>query len=546
MRFPHPSAGASSIQTARPASAGLAPPRALPPRRVFAERRVWIPALVAVLTLIAIAASTPAVPALYFVVAAPQGKTGVEVFLALNQLFIALVLYLFADPAVRPRLVWLSLGCVIMAIGGLLFGGLLVSFPAHDDRINTAMYGSILSHICGTSCLVLGLAPRKPPLLTRRRGEFILAGFLAFLALLLLFEPHLPKLSQWTDLTQLKAMARASRGVLPGLTFWHWTLSGIPILLATLAVTGAARHFPPRPLGDWILLALVLLEGAQIYTLLWPSAYSSILTLATLLRLAFTGVLATGAIIALNRISAERAAMLASEQEMSARLTTLTMLKADFSAMVAHELTSPLAAIRRSTELLAIDPSAPIRAQALNAIDAEIDILNGLVADVQAAGVAEREDFAVQLRPVSLDGIVAEAVAFARTLPGDHDLQVEHAAHVLVRADARRIGQVLRNLLGNAAKFSPAGSRVTLSTRHLGDRVRVEVADTGPGIQPDDVPRIFEKFGRGRDAVGQHVPGVGLGLYISRRILRSHGGDVTMTSMPGAGTTFAFDLELAP
>lgn len=542
MRFPHTSAGTTSTPGA--SYTGAAPPDQLSAGTVL-DRRVWIPALVCVLTLIAIAASTPAVPKLYFVVAAPQGKTGVEVFLALNQLFVALVLYLFAEPAVRPRLTWLSLGCAMMAIAGLLFGGLLAAYPAHQDHINTAMYGSIFSRICGTGCLALGLAPRNPPRLTRRRGERLLAGFVALLALLLLAEPYLPQLSQWANLTQLHATARTSRGVLPGLTAWHWMLSSIPILLATLAVVGAARRFPPRPLGNWLLLALILFDGAQIYTLLWPSAYSSILTLATFLRLAFTAVLATGAIIALNRISAERAAMLASEREMSARLTTLAMLKADFSAMVAHELTAPLAAIRRSTEMLASNPPVPIRAQALSAINAEIDLLNGLVADVQAAGASEREDFAVQLQRVPLDDIVAEAVAFALALPGDHDLQVEHATHVLVWADDRRIGQVLRNLLGNATKFSPAGATVTLRTRHLGDRVRIEVADTGPGIHPDDVPRVFEKFGRGRDAVGQRVPGVGLGLYLSRRILRSHGGDVTITSTPGNGTSFAFDLELA-
>lgn len=546
MRFPHVSAGTLRPQTATDYGAGLPVALARFAQRMRTDRRIWLPILVGALVMVAVAASTPAVPALYFVVSTPHGRTGAEVFLALNLLFIALVLYLFAESAARPRLIWLSLGCVILATGGLIFGGLLPMLSAHENRINVAMFASILSRTCGIGCMALGMAPRVPPVPTRRRCAVILGLYLGLLALLLATGPHLPHLTSWSDLTELQSTARTSRGVLPGLTPWHWTLSSLPLLLITLTADGIRRHLAPRSLGDWLLLATVLLGGAQLCTLLCPSAYSSIVTLATLLQLAFTGVLAIGAILALSRISAQRAAMLASEREVSARLTDLTMLRADFSAMVAHELSSPLAAIRRSTELLATDPPDHVRAHALDAIETGIGLLDALVKDVRAASAAEREDFTVDLRAVPLDEIVADAVAFARTLSDNLVLRVELAAHPIVRADARRIGQVLRNLLGNAAKFSPAGAPTTLRTRVTGDRVRIEIVDAGPGIHPDDLQRVFEKFGRGRDAVGQHVPGVGLGLYLSRRIVRSHGGELTVASAPGQGATFAFDLGIEP
>lgn len=134
----------------------------------------------------------------------------------------------------------------------------------------------------------------------------------------------------------------------------------------------------------------------------------------------------------------------------------------------------------------------------------------------------------------------------ARTLP-DHPFIEDIDAAVLaaaVHADPERIGQVLRNLVGNAGKHTPSGTRIELRARRDGTRVRIEVADTGPGIPQEDLGRIFEKFGRGRDVEGRRVPGVGLGLYLSRRIIQAHGGTITITSCEGEGSVFGFSLEV--
>jgi signal transduction histidine kinase len=114
----------------------------------------------------------------------------------------------------------------------------------------------------------------------------------------------------------------------------------------------------------------------------------------------------------------------------------------------------------------------------------------------------------------------------------------------MVWADPERIEQVLRNLLGNAAKYSAPGTPIEIRAIRVGSRVRLQVLDEGFGIGSDDVERIFEKFGRGHDASGRRIPGVGLGLYLSRRIVQAHGSELAVQSEPGKGSTFGFDLEV--
>ena len=218
--------------------------------------------------------------------------------------------------------------------------------------------------------------------------------------------------------------------------------------------------------------------------------------------------------------------------------------------MVAHELSSPLAAIRNYAALLArraLPPEEQIRIGAAIAADARA--LTARVADVRVLRHAEDDEFAVAPRTVPVAVLLADGAACARALPGEHSLAVvvePDTAHRQVRADPDRIGQVLRNLLGNAAKYSPEGTPIELRALAREGRVRFQVADRGTGIHPHDLGRIFEKFARGREWAGGAVPGVGLGLYLSRRIVLAHGGDLTVESLPGVGSVFGFDLEVVP
>jgi two-component system sensor histidine kinase KdpD len=215
--------------------------------------------------------------------------------------------------------------------------------------------------------------------------------------------------------------------------------------------------------------------------------------------------------------------------------------------MVAHELGSPISAINAWVEVLAqkaLKPEEELHAFA--SIRSEIQRLNGLAADTRAIATIERDEFVVRPRRVPIISIVAAGVDLNRSLPGRHPLLTTILAYDDVCADPERIGQVLRNLLSNAAKYSPEGSPIELRTVRHGTRVRIEVIDRGPGIPPGDEERIFEKYERGRTTAGIdcRLPGVGLGLYLSRRIVQAHGGAIHVTATAGGGATFAFDLPI--
>ncbi len=223
-------------------------------------------------------------------------------------------------------------------------------------------------------------------------------------------------------------------------------------------------------------------------------------------------------------------------------------MRADFSAMVAHELGGPIAAIRKLNEMLSVRGEDPdLRRYATATTEAELGALSALVGDVRTAAAVEREDFEVEARLLPLEALLGDAEAYASTLPGHHPLETIFEGDLdgveRVWADPERIGQVLRNLLSNAAKYSPEGAPIELRTTRKDGRVRIEVADHGPGIRPEDLRRIFEKFGRGPDQEGRKVPGVGLGLYLSRRIVRAHGAELAVETEPGRGSVFGFELE---
>jgi signal transduction histidine kinase len=317
-----------------------------------------------------------------------------------------------------------------------------------------------------------------------------------------------------------------------------------------VAVVGAFWQDRRGLLRGWLLFAVVLLAGSILHDYLWPSAYGGgLLTTADALSLVFAVVVAIGGISELRRVASERARLLATERERVRRLDDLNALRSDFSAMVAHELETPIAAVRKLNEMLSAQgEDSEVRDYATSATEREIDALANLVSDVRAVAAVERGGFGVEAHRLPLEKLLTDAEAYARTLPSEHPFrQVREGdpnAEESVLADPERIGQVLRNLLSNAAKYSPEGAPIELRVIGKKGRVRLEVADRGPGIHPDDMPRIFEKFGRGRDREGNKTPGVGLGLYLSRRIVRGHGSELTVQMRQGGGSVFGFELAV--
>lgn len=309
----------------------------------------------------------------------------------------------------------------------------------------------------------------------------------------------------------------------------------------------------PAPKAKLTYERLMLLTGA---TLMAPGV---MVVQATIGQPIDVPLIAGGSVLLFLLMMARLAGMIAEHRraeeeikEANQHLQELAVLKADFTRMIAHEFGGPLGAIRRLKEMLSAEGSdSEIRSYATVMIEAEIDTLDMLVADVRSAGEVERDDFKVALRPVSLATLLRSAEAYTKTLPDEHPVEFvvngELSKGTKVRADPERVGQVLRNLLSNAAKYSPPGMPIEVRTvRDRGTNVRIEVADRGSGIPPEDLVRIFEKFARGRNQKYRKAAGVGLGLYLSRRIVQSHGSDLAVSSILGTGSVFMFELELVP
>lgn len=247
-----------------------------------------------------------------------------------------------------------------------------------------------------------------------------------------------------------------------------------------------------------------------------------------------------------RRLDLERATMLASEREYTRQLRELTDMRADLTAMVAHDLKTPVAALRMMTEMLKTGDLAPQElTETVEMMRGQIEQMDRLVSDVAASATAERDDFSVQLHPVSVAVLLDGAAVFAQTVLGDHEFAMSSAPEVQVWCDPERISQVLGNLLENAGKHTPPGTPVTLAVIRRGNSVRFEVTNQGPPIPPLEQALIFEKFARGRAAADNRTAGVGLGLYLSRRIVEAHGGELWVESTAEDGTTFGFELRVA-
>ncbi len=466
---------------------------------------------------------------------------------ALAQLFAALVLGLFLTEGAGKRLRWVSAGLVTLGLGHLVFGYIEPMIQGSAADLNEAFYESLVAQIFACSLFVIGLFPNMHRNLVRVAVVVPLTFIIGYLVVfeMLHGEDWMPSLVRVEG--PEKAMALGTP--FGWLTPWHWGLVAIPLLLSIVATVGAFRQRRRGRLQGWLLAVVVLLAGSILHNYLWPSTYGGdVLTSADILQLTLAIVAAVGGVAELRRIAMERTALLATEREHTRRLHELNTMRADFSAMIAHELGGPLTAIHKLNEILGDSrANTEVREYAVSAIEGEIEVLNALVKDVRAAAAIEREDFKVEPRPMSLGELLADTGVYASVLADDHPVNVVFCDSLrecdLVWADRKRVGQVLRNILSNAAKYSSEGAPIEVRVARRSGHVRIAVADHGPGIHPEDVSRIFEKFGRGRDRQGRKVAGAGLGLYLSQRIIRAHGGDLAVETKLGEGSVFSFDLE---
>jgi PAS domain S-box-containing protein len=228
----------------------------------------------------------------------------------------------------------------------------------------------------------------------------------------------------------------------------------------------------------------------------------------------------------------------------------LEQLKSDFVSTVSHELRTPLAAIYGAAMTLRredVNLNDAQQSGMLGVISAESERLARIVNDILLASRLDSGAQTVSIARTDAVEIARGVLAAAEThLPPDVELALtapESSPHVAADEDALR--QVLVNLVENAVKYSPNGGRVELSLEQVDGRVRFAVSDRGLGIPPGEHERIFEKFFRLDPNLSRGVGGTGLGLYISRELVRRMGGRIRVESSPGAGSTFSFDLPAA-
>jgi signal transduction histidine kinase len=230
---------------------------------------------------------------------------------------------------------------------------------------------------------------------------------------------------------------------------------------------------------------------------------------------------------------------------MAERRATADRLRQDLVSDVAHELRSPVTNLRCQIEALE-DGLAQPTPEALGSLAEEVTLLTTLIEDLQELALAEAGQLEIEPGPLTLAAEVERAVKAlrprltAKNLRLDVDLPPDLPD---VHADARRLAQILRNLLENAITHTPPGGMIRLQGRRQGREIEITVEDSGPGIAAEHLPFLFERFYRTDASRTRATGGAGLGLAIVKQLAAAHGGRVWAASEPGRGATFGFSLS---
>ncbi len=247
----------------------------------------------------------------------------------------------------------------------------------------------------------------------------------------------------------------------------------------------------------------------------------------------------------LRRQNEQLTELLEREQATVAELVELDRLQGDFVAAASHELRSPLTSILGYANLLrsSAPPDDPIAHEAVDAIERQSSRMLRLVMNLlrESRIEAERED--ASFFPFDLDALVREVAADFHA-DGERVRSEIPADMPEVRCDSGKVADVLVNLIDNALKYAEPGTPVTVGAEVDGGTLTIRVSDQGPGIDPDDIPRIFDRFYQADQSATRAHGGVGLGLHIVRGLVESMGGQVHVDSVAGAGSTFTVRIPL--
>jgi signal transduction histidine kinase len=236
---------------------------------------------------------------------------------------------------------------------------------------------------------------------------------------------------------------------------------------------------------------------------------------------------------------------------MTRQLVELDKLKAEFVSVASHELKTPINVIVGYLQLLeegVYGPLTPKQLDVHKTLDAQAHTLLRLVKQLLDVSRFEAGGGRVEPRQIQLNSFLDELERAFHVLAVQREVgfNIVRADELpeTVHWDLDRINEVLGNLLSNAFKFTPRGGEIVLTVEPVPSGIRISVRDTGAGIPPEQLPRIFEKFYQADNQRSARAAGTGLGLAIAKQIVEAHGGAISCESIVGVGTTFSITLPL--
>jgi two-component system phosphate regulon sensor histidine kinase PhoR len=226
-------------------------------------------------------------------------------------------------------------------------------------------------------------------------------------------------------------------------------------------------------------------------------------------------------------------------------------MKTDFIHMVAHELRSPVVSIRQQNSILVEGLAGPLQdkqkeilSRGIKKVDQLMELINDLL-EIAKMEAAQQIQHRV---PTDISAIIKETVALMEPRAVGQGIVFEVACDDVrpIQADPKSLTEIFNNLITNAVNYSPEGGRVIVSAKGFNEYVEIKVSDMGVGIEPDELPKIFDKFYRVKHKKTRQVMGTGLGLAIVKKAVEAHHGSIDVESVPDKGTTFRILLPCIP
>jgi signal transduction histidine kinase len=227
-------------------------------------------------------------------------------------------------------------------------------------------------------------------------------------------------------------------------------------------------------------------------------------------------------------------------------LTQVEELKTNFLSMMSHDLKTPIARIQGMTDIVMRDsnPLSPRQAEALSTLAKSSQELLEFVSSILNLGRIESKELKLHVKSRDPNSLLQEVIEKLDYMAKSKGIEVNTELEPLfsLKMDVDLIRQVFSNLIENAIKYSPVNSRILVTTEERGDHILIQVADQGAGIPEDELPHVFKKFYRSKDAKSSTIKGSGLGLYLAKYFVELHKGTISVDSRTGEGSTFTVEL----